>query len=154
MWFFKKRKKHTDPQTLTSEVPVTTMVRWFLHDIGSEGLEEIIGLSPVSEEGYDKEQQDSDERLTELNPIVPFIEFISSIAGNVLSTNALLYTDNEDLEELFDEDIDDLSSNLSTIYKSIAFSSIIGAFSIASSLGLIQITAVTSDLHDMEVFDE
>jgi len=153
MWPFNKKKK-PDLEVLTSEVPVTTMIRWFLHDVGSEGIDEIIGLSPVSDEGYDKEQQDSDERLTELEPIIPFIEFISGVAGNVLSTNVLLSSDEEELAELFDEDIEDLSTSLSTIYKSVAFSSILGAFSIASSLGLIQVTAVTSDLHDMEKFDE
>jgi hypothetical protein len=152
MWPFKKKAHNLE--VLTSEVPVTTMIRWFLHDVGSEGIDEVIGLSPVSDEGYDKEQQDSDERLIELEPIIPFIEFISSVAGNVLSTNALLGSNEEDLSELFDEDTEELPADLAAIYKSIAFSSILGAFSIASSLGLIQVTAVTSDLHDMEKFDE
>lgn len=152
-WF--RRKKEPEYNVYTSEVPVSTMVRWFIHDIGygDDGIDELIGLSPVSEEGLTKEEEDSDERLDTLQPLVPYIDSMSDIAANVLSTIAILGTDDNDLPE--GEDLDEVAEVLGGLYKSVALSSIIGAFSIAEALGLITINALTSELEDMKgVFDE
>ena len=152
-WF--KRKKEPEYNVYTSEVPVTTMVRWFIHDIGygDDGIDELIGLSPVSEEGLTKEEEDSDERLDNLQPLVPYIDSMSDIAANVLSTIALIGTEEFDIPE--EEDLEEVAEILGGLYKSVALSSIIGAFSVAEALGLITINALTSDLEEMKgVFDE
>ena len=48
-WF--RRKKEPEVTIYTSEVPVSTMVRWFIHDVGygEDGVDDLIGLQPVSE---------------------------------------------------------------------------------------------------------
>ena len=57
-WF--RRNKEPEYEVFTSEVPVSTMVRWFIHDIGygDDVISDFIGLSPISEEGITKEEQD------------------------------------------------------------------------------------------------
>jgi hypothetical protein len=153
-WF--RRKKEQEITIYTNEVPVSTMVRWFIHDVGygEDGVDDLIGLQPISEEGYTKETQDSDERLEELSPLLPYIDSMSSIAGNVLSTIAVLSSaDDEDEEE--NEDLEEVLEIIGALYKSVAFSSILGAFSIAEALGLISINAITSELEDMKgIYDE
>lgn len=153
-WF--RRKKEPEVTIYTSEVPVSTMVRWFIHDVGygEDGVDDLIGLQPVSEEGLTKEIQDSDERLITLGPILSYIDSMSGIAGNVLSTIAVLSSADEDDTEV-DEELEEVLEIIGALYKSVAFSSILGAFSIAEALGLISINAITSDLEDMKgVFDD
>ena len=153
-WF--RRKKEPEITIYTNEVPVSTMVRWFIHDIGygEDGVDDLIGLPRVSEEGLTKESQDSDERLEELEPLLSYIVSMAEIAGNVLSTIAVLSSvDDEDPTE--DEDLEEVLELIGTLYRSVAFSSMLGAFSIAEALGLISINALTSDLEDMKgIYDE
>jgi len=154
VWF--RRKKEPEVTIYTNEVPVSTMVRWFIHDIGygEDGVDDLIGLPRVSEEGLTKESQDSDERLEELEPLLSYIESMAKISGNVLSTIAVLSSvDDEDPTE--DEELEEVLELIGSLYKSVAFSSILGAFSIAEALGLISINAITSDLEDMKgIYDE
>jgi hypothetical protein len=154
VWF--RRKKEEEITIYTNEVPVSTMVRWFIHDVGygEDGVDDLIGLPPVSEEGLTKEIQDSDERLEELGPLVSYIGSMSKIAGNVLSTIAVLSSvDDEDAP--VDEELEEVLELINELYTSIAFSSILGAFSVAEALGLISINAITSEVEDMKgLFDE
>jgi hypothetical protein len=154
VWFW--RKKEPEVTIYTNEVPVSTMVRWFIHDVGygEDGVDDLIGLPPVSEEGLTKEIQDSDERLEELAPLISYIESMSGIAGNVLSTIAVLSSVDEE-DTAVDEELEEVLELISELYKSVAFSSILGAFSIAEALGLISINAITSEVEDMKgLFDE
>lgn len=153
-WF--RRKKEQEVTIYTSEVPVSTMVRWFIHDVGygEDGVDDLIGLPPVSDEGLTKEIQDSEERLEELGPLISYIESMSGIAGNVLSTIAVLSSVDEE-DTAVDEELEEVLELISELYKSVAFSSILGAFSIAEALGLISINAITSEVEDMKgLFDE
>ena len=132
------------------------MVRWFIHDIGygEDGVDDLIGLQPVSEEGLTKETQDSDERLETLEPLVSYIQSMSKISGNVLSTIAVLSSADDD-DPTEGEDLEEILEVIGSLYTSVAFSSILGAFSVAEALGLITINALTSDLEDMKgIFDE
>lgn len=153
-WF--RRKKEPEITVYTNEVPVSTMVRWFIHDIGygEDGVDDLVGLHPISDEGLTKEVQDSDERLETLDPLLSYIESMSDIAGTVLSAIAVFSSLDED-DESVDEELEDVLEAIGGLYKSVAMSSILGAFSIAEALGLITINAITSDLEDMKgVFDE
>jgi len=154
MGWFKRRKQEPEFEIFTSEVPVTTMVRWFIHDIGhgEDKVDDLIGLSPISEEGYSKEVQDSDSRLLELQPLVPFIDSMSDIAANVLSSIAVYSATKDDITE--EEDLEEMAEIIGNLYKSVSLSTLIGAFSTASALGLIQITALTSDLQRIDMDGE
>jgi hypothetical protein len=150
MWFFKRRKPEPEYEVFTNEVPITTMVRWFIHDIGygDDNVDTFIGLPPISEEGNSKEAQDSDLRLVEIKPLVSFIDSMSDISANVLASIAVASAD--DGEELPEgEDIDEMAEMLAMLYKSVSLSTLIGAFSTASALGLIEITALTSNVQSM-----
>jgi hypothetical protein len=146
-WFRKKKKPEYEVQM--HNVPLTTMVRWFLIDIGygEDRIDELIGLTPISEEGLTKELEDSDKRLESLEAIIPFIETMAEIASNSLSTIAVSVADElgEPLQTS-EESIEILNG----LYYSISMSSIIGAFSIAAALGIIDITAIAAENKDME----
>jgi hypothetical protein len=144
-WFRKNKKPEYEINT--QDVPLTTMVRWLLHDIGygEDQIDDLIGLSPISEEGIDKEIEDSNMRLRSLLPITPYIETIAEIASNVLSTIALKTA--EEYGDALDSDQD--AELLNKLYYSISLSSIIGAFSIASALGIIEVSAIAAENKDI-----
>jgi hypothetical protein len=148
MGFFRRNKK-PEYEIQHHDVPLSTMVRWFVHDIGygEDRIDSLIGLSPISAEGVTKELEDSDNRLLVLRSITPFIETMAEIASNTLSTIAVKAADEQGQALTTDDDSIEL---LNTLYYSIAMSSIIGAFSIASALGIIEITAIASENKDIE----
>jgi len=148
MGFF-RRKKEPTYDIKSYDVPLSTIVRWFLIDIGygEDRIDDLIGLNPISEEGLTKEFEDSDGRLSSLKPIIPFIETMSEIAANSLSTIAMKAAD-EFGESL--EANEESAELLTSLYYSIAMSSIIGSFSIAAELGIIDITAIAAENKDME----
>jgi hypothetical protein len=144
-WF--RKNKQPKYEVETHDVPLSTMVRWFLHDIGygEEQVDDLIGLSPISKEGIDKEMEDSNRRLSSLYTITPYIETISEIAANVLSTIAIKSAEEhgDSLDSKKDAEL------LNKLYYSISLSSIIGAFSIASSLGIINVSAIAAENKDI-----
>ena len=151
-WFRRRRK--VEYEVFTNEVPLSTMVRWFIHDVGygDRDVDTFIGLSPVSEEGNIKESQDSEGRLIELTPLIPFIDSMSDIAANVLASIAMYEASENGIPE--DEDIDEMAELLNMLYKSVSLSTLIGAFSTASALGLIDITALTSEVQPLKKDNE
>lgn len=144
-WFRRRKKEEEDvfENIYSNEVPLTTLVRWFIYDTGhqEDGVDELIGLAPISEEGIEKESQDSTKRIEEINSLVPFIDFISDASSTVFSTIGANLA-----EGVTDEEREEMEDVLANLYKSIAIHSVIGAFSIANALGLIHITAYSSEL--------
>jgi hypothetical protein len=144
-WFRKNKKPEYEVET--HDIPLSTMVRWFLHDVGygEDQIDDLIGLSPISEEGIHKEIEDSNARLNSLFTITPYIETMAEISANVLSTIA--FKNAEEHGDSLDGEKD--AELLTKLYYSIALSSIIGAFSIASSLGIINLSAVAAENKDI-----
>jgi hypothetical protein len=156
-WIKKLFHRHTHEYVAYSnDIPMSTIARWFIHDIGygEDGLDELIGLTPISKEGITKETEDSEIRLSNLEPLAPFIDSISDIAASVLATIAVK-SSAESMGSADDDDEvepDEAAEFMANLYKSIALSSIIGALSTGISLGLIEVNAVSSGLVDMEGF--
>ena len=156
-WF--KRRKDEDEfdeledfEVYSSEVPLTNLLRWFINDTGQNKfkVDELLGLPPISDEGAEKEAQDSVLRLNEIQPMVPFMDFISDAASMVFSTVG------SSLAESMDEDErEEMEEVLESLYKSIALNAVIGAFSIANALGMIHITAFSSEVGmNGDMYDE
>jgi hypothetical protein len=134
-WFNRKKLKY---EIITNEVPMSTVMRWYLYDTAlTENVNELadrIGLTPISQEGDAKEQEDSDERLLNVEPLYVFLESMADLSSQVLVNLHI-----KELEE-HGEDAEDLMENLenmSNVYKAIALSTLMGTFSSALSLGLI-----------------
>ena len=153
-WFKRFRKpKYTATQL---DIPMTTILRWYLYDTdlyNPNDISELLGLSRVSEEGNTKEKQDSDMRVSDVLSIFPYLESIADISANVLTTIHLkeMHDASSPALEEFSEEIE----SMATVYKAVALSTLIGAFSIGVNLDLLHLTGVTSELDiEMEEFDE
>lgn len=144
-WFNRKKPKY---EIITNEVPMTTVMRWYLYDTAlTENVNELadrIGLTPISQEGEAKEQEDSDERLLNVEPLYIFLESMADLSSQVLVNIHI-----KELEE-HGEDADDLMENLenmANVYKAIALSTLMGTFSSALSLGLIDHATVNMNTY-------
>lgn len=118
---------------------MSTIYRWYLYDTALiENVNELadrLGLTPVSPEGEAKEQEDSHERLHAVEPLFPFLDSISELSAQVLINIHIKEMEESggDVEELMDN-----LDSMNAVYKAIALSTLMGAFSIALSLGLVE----------------
>jgi hypothetical protein len=142
-WF--RRKKH-EVGISTSEVPMTTLYRWFLYDTGLDDankLAELVGLSRVSEEGDVKEQEDSDQRLSYLYHLLPYIDAISDMAADTF----VALQEGKDSDGLTEEEVN--ASRI--IYKAVSMASLIGALSIGLHIGVLDSDVVGGGKVEMEM---
>lgn len=147
-------KKDRDDYIETTEVPISTMLRWFIYDIGygEDEIDTVLGLPSISEEGAEKEAQDSKKRLDDIQGLVPFIDLMSDSAASIF----LAVGDGID-QELSDEDQELVDEALGNLYKSIALSAIVGTLSVGYALGIIDVMALSTatDGKDIgDLFDE
>lgn len=142
-WFSNWFKKDDMPMPSNRDLPSSTLLRWFIYDTAlsdENDLAEYMGLSRVSEEGDDKEREDSDYRLIDTKFLFSYINYMSDISSDVVTSVQL-----KDLANSKDQTTKDLAEELALdlevmrkVYKAIAASSLLGAFSIALHVGLIE----------------
>ena len=145
MSWFKRRKD--EYEIVTSQIPMTTVYRWYIYDtVPDANANEIavsLGLNPISPEGEAKEREDSEERLLQVQELFPFVETISELSAKVMTSIHLKELDGIDSEDkdIILQNVDSMAS----VYKAIAFSTLIGAFSIGINLGMIEQNAFNLD---------
>jgi transcriptional regulator with GAF, ATPase, and Fis domain len=131
---------------------MSTLLRWYLYDTRlaePNTLVEELGLNKVSEEGEDKEKEDSDNRLANIATMFPFMDTIADFSVNTMLAMQITKAEEHD-EEVSEEDLE--TSGI--IYKAIAMSTLIGFLSIATHLDIIHPTLLNSGELDMEIDDE
>ena len=143
-WFKRKKDEY---EIVTSQIPMTTVYRWYIYDtVPDANANEIavsLGLNPISPEGEAKEREDSEERLLQVQELFPFVETISELSAKVMTSIHLKELDGIDSEDkdIILQNVDSMAS----VYKAIAFSTLIGAFSIGINLGMIEQNAFNLD---------
>jgi len=143
-WFKRKKDEY---EIVTSQIPMTTVYRWYIYDtVPDANANEIavsLGLNPISPEGEAKEREDSEERLLQVQELFPFVETISELSAKVMTSMHLKELDGIDSEDkdIILQNVDSMAS----VYKAIAFSTLIGAFSIGINLGMIEQNAFNLD---------
>ena len=143
MWPWNKKEEY---EVVTSEVPLSTVYRWYLYDTAmNENINELaesIGLNPISDEGEAKEREDSEERLLRIKSMYPFIDSISDVSAKVLTAIHFNVREEAGQGPLDEDGLDDMFA----VYKAVAFSTLIGALSIGINLGMIQVNALNMDV--------
>lgn len=146
-WFSRFFKRKDDPVSIVTDVPVSTIKRWYIYDTALDNENEVaslIGLSPVSDEGHSKERQDSEQRLRTISHLMPYIDLISEVAAESVANmqfnemkKAGVIDESTDPEEL---------AIMHMVYQAIAISALVGGLSIATHLGIVSLDAVSSDV--------
>lgn len=135
-----------------AEIPMSTIVRWYLYDTELYNpiqLAEMIGLSSISEEGDNKEHEDSESRLNDINDYLPFLMEMAEISANVLTTIQLKeIAESNYLSELAEDMPPEIMQSL---FKAVALSTLVGTFSIANRLNIINGGTAPSGFINAEV---
>ena len=158
-WFSEFFKKQDDFEVEYKDIPASTLLRWYIYDTSladENGTAEFMGLSRVSQEGDEKEREDSDRRLIDSKFLFPYIDYISSISSDVVTSVQL-----KDLADSTDQATKALSEELAVdlevmrkVYKAVAASTLLGAFSIALHVGLIHAgTVVLSETDEGDIYE-
>jgi hypothetical protein len=121
------------------KVPITTLYRWYLYDTVGEDANkniEVFGLSPVSNEGHEKEQEDSDHRILAINALIPFLTIYANM-------NAEFSFEAHRKEMLkipgIDESVLNSGANsLKEFYSNLAFNAMLASTAAAVELNLIK----------------
>ena len=134
--FFNKDKD--DFELIRKDIPLSTIARWYIYDteLGEPNeVSNVLGLNMVSDEGDEKEREDSELRLRRIEYLLPFIHSMSDVAADIISGIQIkeILEKNPDAEEEIESELD----LMRTMYKVISLSSLIGAFSSAMEIGLI-----------------
>ena len=141
MSWFKRKKKNDifeDFEIVVKDIPLSTLMRWFIYDVGlgePNDLSKLLGMNPVSEEGNEKEMEDSDIRLDSINTLLPFLHTMAEMSADLITSiqiDEIEKSDSDAAEEILRE-----TDIMKTLYKVVALSSLIGAFSSAMDIGLI-----------------
>lgn len=118
MSFFNRKKKNN--LTITTISP-QVLIRKIIYDSGCtdpEAVAVVLGLSPISDEVADMEEQASAERISRIAVLLPIIEAHASIAAQVAA--ASYATESLDIE---DGDLpDETLAALVTLFKFVSFS--------------------------------
>lgn len=146
-WFDRFRPR--DEGVETTQVPLTTLTRWSLYDLGLENpnsLAEELGLTPVSQEGEEKELEDSSNRLNKINHLASYLDLVADINAQILSASHLVHLKEHGViaQDVEEEDLEELGE----FFKTISISALVIAFSSAMNLGMIQSNLAYGDYVD------
>jgi hypothetical protein len=150
---FKKREENFE--IFTRDIPLSTILRWYIYDteLGEPNeVVELMGLNRASEEGDEKEREDSDARMDNIAYLLPYLNSIGDIASDVITGIQVdeITKNNPDNSEEIEREVD----TMRTLYKVVSLSAIIGAFASAMEIGLIEPGDIQKTEWENRVLDE
>jgi hypothetical protein len=133
-----KRKKKTKVVKV-NHIPLPILIRQAIYDTmlePAEGIADVMGLPPISDEVADMEADASQERLERFANLIPFIDSHSDIASRIAAAAYALDDDNDDTN-VFNIHEDDYEK-IYSLFKIVALSSSISCISTLFNLNLIE----------------
>lgn len=152
-WF--RKKKEPQYEIISKDVPLTHLMRWFLYDTGLIDPNEIasrLNMTPVSDEGDIKEEEDSDARMDAIVELIPFIEIMAEITADAITAIQV-----KDIEESLDEDAAQITHEMTVMkqmYKVVSLSALVSTFAAAVELGIVSTDSVENMRLEDGNFDE
>lgn len=138
-WFRKHKEEPFDIEIIKKDIPITTLTRWYIYDTElaePNDVANLLGMTNVSEEGNEKEREDSDTRLENIDYLLPYLDIIAKIGADVITSIQVKEITDKNPDDK--EEIEREVGTMSVLYRVIGMAAIIGAFSTAMELGLIK----------------
>jgi len=144
--FWKKSPKYIIENTIT-EVPLPVLARWYFYDAGLEDpnkIASLVGMMPVSDEGEEQEESESDARLINVMPLVPFLETMADINARAITAIQFdHYTKQEGIDEA---QLAHEKEHIEDMYVQVGYSALLSAFASGLELGIISTNTVKGDI--------
>ena len=138
-WKFWKKNK---PTRNLKTVQFSTLYRWYCYDVGVKDLDKLdtdVGLTPISDDAKEMELRESDERMLRIAHLMPFLEGMAEITSVVFVESQFKHILEREDTELSDEEIAMFMELMGMFQKTLALGALVGAFSAAASLGIIDV---------------
>lgn len=145
-WFSRFFKKNGDPINVSfehfkEEIPLGTLMRWYLYDTDlaehPNELALLLGMNPVSDEGHEHEEGESDSRLDKIEYLIPFISTIAELGADVIVAMQVDEIKKREPDGFLEKEIERETEMMHMMYRMIGFSSLLGGLSSAMKIGLI-----------------
>jgi hypothetical protein len=130
-----------------SKIPLTTLYRWYMYDMNVDNPNQhldVFDITPVSEEGHEKELEESGIRTDKLSPLIPLINLYSNM--NAQYVFEMQKQDLIDAGLITIEKLENDKGSLKQLYKQITFSGLLTMLSSAVELGLVHIDSPYIDI--------
>jgi hypothetical protein len=130
---FLRRKK--SKKVRVTQVPLSVLMREIVYDTmltPTEGIANIMGLPSISEEVALMEEQASQDRLSNIAALLPFIDAHADIAAKIATSAYLLDEDTD--EEVSQEHLDQLT----TLFRMVSLASAVSCVSTLVNIGLVE----------------
>lgn len=131
MWSWKKKKKR-----IFHQVSIPALIRQSIYDTMLTPPRDIavaMGLPPISEEVSEMEERASDERISRISALLPFIDSHCDITSNIVSSAYFLESDK--IDDISAEDMTEMTK----LFKLVALTSTVSGLSTLVDLGLIEV---------------
>jgi hypothetical protein len=154
-FFDRFKKREEDFEIFTRDIPLSTILRWYIYDteLGEPNeVVEIMGLNRASEEGDEKEREDSDERMDNIAYLLPYLNAMADISADVITGVQVdeINKENPNNSEEIERELD----TMRVLYKVVSLSAIMGAFASAMEIGLIEPGDIQKTEWENRVLDE
>jgi hypothetical protein len=130
---FLRRKKHK--KVRITQVPLSVLMREIVYDsmlTPTEGIAKIMGLPSISDEVALMEEQASQDRLSNIAALLPYIDAHADIAAKI-ATSAYLLDDDTD-EEISQENLEQLT----VLFRMVSLASAVSCVSTLVNIGLVE----------------
>jgi hypothetical protein len=133
------------------QVPVSTLYRWYLYDIIGDDADshvDIFKLSHVSSEGHEKELEDSELRILEIEPLFPFLSLYAGM--NAEYSYEVHKAQMMKIPGISESMIESSSDNLKEFYSNLAFNALTAALAAAVDLKLVELRGLFTGIKEQE----
>jgi hypothetical protein len=130
---FLRRKKR---KLTVTQVPLSVLMRQIVYDAmltPTEGIAEMMGLPPISDEVAEMEEDAHQDRLSKIAALLPFIDAHADILAQVATSAYMLDADKEEAEVPL-EGLD----HLNQLFRMVALASSVSCVSTLANIGLIE----------------
>lgn len=122
-----------------SKIPLTTLYRWFMYDIHTENPNnhvDIFKITAVSDEGDEKEQEESRLRMEQIEDLLPLMNLYSTMTAQYVFEMQKREVIGDVPEEMV-EKLDKEANKMKQFYKLISLSALMTMLSGAIELGIL-----------------
>jgi hypothetical protein len=127
------------------KIPLSTLYRWYLYDThpgtNPNKYNHLFDLLPVSDEGHQKEAEDSEDRLDKIAPLASFLQFYATATSEfVVELNKDTFIKHSGVKDT--DDTEHYLEVLKESYAINAYYALVSAFSTAVDLGLVRVQGI------------
>jgi hypothetical protein len=131
MSFWRRNKR----KITVTQVPLSVLMRQIVYDAmltPTEGIAEMMGLPPISDEVAEMEEEAHQDRLSNIAALLPFIDAHADILAQVATAAYML--DAENAGEFPEDGMDQLNQ----LFRMVALASSVSCVSTLANIGLIE----------------